>query len=193
MKQTIPNLLSILRIVMVPGLLAAAWFGRETLFLSALVVALASDVADGYLARRFGVVTELGARLDSWGDMATYLSVPLCAWWLYPELLEKEYRFVLITVAAYAIPIVASVWKFRCLASYHTWSAKLSAVVMGTAVLVLFITGHAALFRAAAIIQALVALDCLLITVRLSRPQSNVKSCWHVWRGENIGAQGIRE
>jgi len=96
MKQAIPNTVSSFRLIAVPFLLYFAWSGHKNLFLAMLIVSLSSDAIDGYLSRRFNVASEFGTKLDSWGDMATYLSVPVCAWWLWPDLLKKEAIFVMI-------------------------------------------------------------------------------------------------
>src|SRR5512147_907212 len=87
---TIPNALSALRLVLAPVLLYLAWTGQPTPFLVALVVSLLSDLCDGWFARRFNQATHLGTLLDSYGDLATYMTVPLCAWWLWPDLIRRE-------------------------------------------------------------------------------------------------------
>ena len=65
----VPDLLSGLRLVLAPVLLALAWFGYPNAFLVCLVVSLFSDLADGFLARRYGQVSELGAKLDGRGNV----------------------------------------------------------------------------------------------------------------------------
>lgn len=68
MTYTIPNILSISRLALVPVLVALAYFGEAQAFLAVLAVSLLSDAFDGYIARKLNQTTELGARLDSWGD-----------------------------------------------------------------------------------------------------------------------------
>ena len=84
-RLNVPNGLSAFRIACVPILLVLAWHGALAPFLIGFALGLASDVLDGVLARRLGQVTEFGARLDQWGDFALWLSLPLAAWWLWPE------------------------------------------------------------------------------------------------------------
>lgn len=180
MKKTIPNILSAFRIIAVPFLLYFAWMGYQNLFLGLLLISLLSDAIDGYIARRLNFTSEFGTKLDSWGDMATYLTVPFCAWLLWPEILKKEAIYVFIVIAAYVIPIIAGIIKFRRLPNYHTWGAKIAADILSVAIFILFITGISWPFRVAAVVQAIVACEEVFITIQLSELQCNVQSLWHV-------------
>ena len=178
----IPNLLSGFRLIAALFLLYFAWTGRHNLFLALLAIALFTDSIDGFVARRLRVASEFGTKLDSWGDLATYLTVPLCAYWLWPDILKREAFFVLLVIAAFILPLIAGFIKFQKLPSYHTWAAKASAVLISTAAFILFITEIAWPFRVAAWVQVLVACEEIAITLRLSEIQSNVRSFWHVNR-----------
>ena len=70
---TIPNLITLYRLLMVPVILYFAISGREKLFAIFLVINLVSDIIDGYIARRFKMETEIGARLDSFADNFNYV------------------------------------------------------------------------------------------------------------------------
>jgi cardiolipin synthase len=65
---TIPNALSLLRIFLLAPFLIAVIYRQYTVSLVIFVCAGISDVLDGYLARRLGQVTRLGAYLDPLGD-----------------------------------------------------------------------------------------------------------------------------
>ena len=177
---SIPNLLSGFRIIAAPLLLYLAWLGHSNQFLALFVVSLLSDSIDGFLARRLNEVSELGAKLDSWGDLATNLSLPLCAWWLWPEILKREAFFVLFALVAYILPLLVGFVKFHRLPSYHTWAGKTAAVLMGPAVIILLIMDIAWPFRCAAIFQAFVACESIAITLQLQKLQNNVRSYWHL-------------
>lgn len=178
----LPNLLSGFRLIAAPFLLYLAWTGQPGLFLGLLAIAFLSDAVDGLAARRLHVDSELGTKLDSWGDLAIYVTIPLCSWWLWPDLVKREAAFVLLVLLAYAIPIVAALGKFGRLTSYHTWTAKAVAVLMSVALFLLFVADVAWPFRLAAVALALSACEELAITLRLPRVQSNVRSYWHVTR-----------
>lgn len=178
--NVVPNIISGTRIAFAPILLFLAWEGHRNAFTLLLFISLVSDAIDGYIARRFNVSSKLGAKLDSLGDMAIYLSVPICAWWLWPQILKQEALFVFIAIAAYIVPLSAGLIKFRKIPSYHTFGAKIAAVFMSTAILFMFLTEFTWIFRIAAIFQSLVACEEVLITIRLPILQSNVKSFWHL-------------
>lgn len=88
--MTLPNLLSVSRLLIGPALRYLAWTGNTALFFLFFVTSLLSDVADGYLARKLNQVSELGAQLDSWGDLAIYVTAPIGVWWLWPERIQPE-------------------------------------------------------------------------------------------------------
>jgi len=176
----IPNILSGFRIITAPFLLYLAWHGYRNCFIGLLIISLLSDAVDGYIARKYNVSTNLGTKLDSLGDMAIYLTLPLCAWWLVPEILRQEALFACIVLIAYITPLIAGIIKFKQIPSYHTYGAKIAAILMSTAILILFMTEFTWIFRFAAIFQIIVALEEVLITLRLPKLQDNVKSIWHV-------------
>ena len=176
----LPNILSGFRIIAVPFLLYFSWKGSRNLFIGLLIISLATDAVDGFISRKFNLESPIGAKLDSWGDMATYLTVPLCAWWLWPDMLKKEAVFVFLVIGAYVLPILAGLIKFHQIPSYHTWGAKTAAVFMSGAVLIMFIWEITGPFRLAAVFQALVAVEEIMITIRLNSLQQNVKSFWHL-------------
>jgi phosphatidylglycerophosphate synthase len=185
MRQ-LPNLVSVFRLGMVPALAALAWSGQPRLFLIGLVTSLLSDVLDGWLARHCRVTSELGARLDSWGDLATYATLPLFAWWLWPELLRAQAPFLAVALIAYFTPTGVGLLRWRRLTSYHTWLAKGTALVMGVALLCLFAGGPAWPFQLAVAALVLEALEELAITAVLPRPRSNVPTLWHAWRVRGV-------
>ena len=99
-----PNLLSAFRVACVPVLLALAWNGATGTFLALFGLGLVSDVLDGALARRLGLESDFGARLDQWADFALWVSFPLGAWWLWPEIVRREAAYVILAIVCLLLP-----------------------------------------------------------------------------------------
>ena len=66
--MTVPNILSFLRLALVPVFLVAILEGQDRLALGVLVVSSVTDFLDGLIARRFGQITRLGQLLDPAAD-----------------------------------------------------------------------------------------------------------------------------
>ncbi len=65
---TLPNLLSLLRIAAAPFIVVAMTERRYDVALVLFIAASVTDLLDGYIARRFGWTSPLGALLDPAGD-----------------------------------------------------------------------------------------------------------------------------
>lgn len=65
---TIPNMISVGRLGLIPFFVAAALTGHHTLAFSLFVTAGISDIFDGWIARRFNQKSSIGAVLDPAAD-----------------------------------------------------------------------------------------------------------------------------
>lgn len=76
---TVPNVLSAFRLLLVPAL-AWLYLIRKDYYATAWVLLLsgATDIADGFIARRFGMVSDLGKALDPIADKLTQIVMLAC-------------------------------------------------------------------------------------------------------------------
>jgi cardiolipin synthase len=72
---SIPNLITLARIILVPVVVWAIATGQLHLAFLLFLAAAISDGVDGFLAKRFGWKTELGAYLDPLADKALIVSI----------------------------------------------------------------------------------------------------------------------
>lgn len=81
MFKHVPNILSAFRILLVP-VFAFVYFsnieGAHNFALAIFIVANVTDVIDGYLARKFDLITKVGTVLDPLADKLMQLTVLIC-------------------------------------------------------------------------------------------------------------------
>jgi len=73
--MSIPNLITLARILLVPVLVWAIISGEMQLAFLLFLAAGISDAIDGFLAKRFNMATELGAYLDPLADKVLIVSI----------------------------------------------------------------------------------------------------------------------
>jgi cardiolipin synthase len=163
----IPNIITVFRVFLIPAL---AWLLVERNYAGALTVfaiAAVSDFFDGVIARRFGFMTEFGARLDPIADKLTMLvtTVMLAAQGWVPVWLAATIVLRDVTIVSGAVAYHMMVGR---IAISPTWLSKLNtALEFVTLTLVLADAASAADFRTW--LPALFAL--VLVTVLASGAQ----------------------
>lgn len=73
--MSIPNIISLFRVILVPVIFWLLVTGELQIAFFVFLVAGISDAVDGFLAKRFGWATELGAYLDPLADKLLIVSI----------------------------------------------------------------------------------------------------------------------
>jgi len=184
----LPNLVSLIRILIAPILFYLALHNMQFWFMALLLFSGFTDVLDGFLARSLNQVTKLGSLLDSWGDFTIYSSMAICAWILWPDIVLQEMTYFVLIVCSFCVPVLAGLLKFKTLTSYHTWSVKFAVVCMFFAYILLF-SGFAEWpFRAAAFICLYAGLEEIMITLLMQHPRRDIRSIWSVIKRQKPAA-----
>ena len=102
--MSIPNLITLARILAVPVILWAITSGEMRIAFALFLAAGLSDLVDGYLAKRFGMATELGAYLDPLADKAMIVSIYVAL-----GIVEAMPRWLVILVVSRDLLIVGGV------------------------------------------------------------------------------------
>ena len=71
----IPNFLSLIRIILIPITARLFYIGKIETAAAVFVAACLTDILDGYIARHFNMVTDLGKILDPLADKGMQLTV----------------------------------------------------------------------------------------------------------------------
>ena len=135
---TIPNLLSLVRLLLIPAII---WLycKKEDYIAAAIMTVLSglTDVADGIIARKFHLVSDLGKILDPTADKLTQAALIFCLiskyeWmlWLFIFFAVKE-----ITMGISGLIVI----KKKDVVNSAQWFGKLATVVLYTVMILLFL------------------------------------------------------
>ncbi len=174
----LPNLVSFIRILMAPVLFYFAFTQQPWWFIGVLLFAEFTDVLDGFLARILNQITKMGSHLDSWGDFIIYTTIAICAWILWPDILQREMLYFIIIVLSFTLPALIGFIKFRRFTSYHTWSVKLAVLVTVISYILLFSGLLDWPFRLAAVFCLYAAIEEIAITLLIHHEHVDVRTVW---------------
>ncbi|MDK2804481.1 MAG: CDP-diacylglycerol---glycerol-3-phosphate 3-phosphatidyltransferase [Peptostreptococcaceae bacterium] len=118
--MNIANKLTLSRMIMVPFFLVAVYFEKDSqvLPISAIIFAVASftDFLDGYLARKYNLITDFGKFMDPLADkvlvvaaLAVLVEMNLIPAWMIVLIITREYAVsILRAIAANTGQVIAA-------------------------------------------------------------------------------------
>ena len=131
MKKNIPNILTMLRFVLIPFILYFLSIDNYILTFVFLTLSGITDVLDGFIARKFNFITDFGKLIDPLADKATQLLtlgalvlkniIPL---WILGLLVLKEFVMIAGASFLYGKELVVS----------SKWYGKLATVLIYVAI-----------------------------------------------------------
>ncbi len=93
---TIPNLLSLFRLILIPVIIWLYWFRKDYFPAGVLlIISGLTDLADGYIARHFNAVSNVGKILDPIADKLTQAAMLFCLVTRFP-LMAAPFGFLVI-------------------------------------------------------------------------------------------------
>ena len=93
---TIPNLLSLFRLILIPAIIWLYWFRKDYFPAGVLlIISGLTDLADGYIARHFNAVSNVGKILDPIADKLTQAAMLFCLVTRFP-LMAAPFGFLVI-------------------------------------------------------------------------------------------------
>ncbi len=125
---SIPNLITIFRILLVPFTMWLIVTGQYLPAFLAFVVAGVSDGIDGFIAKRFNQVTELGTYLDPLADKLLLVSIYLAMGFL--ELMPPLLVIIVVSRDVMIVGAVLLSWLIdRPVEMHPLWISKLNTTV----------------------------------------------------------------
>lgn len=127
----VPNILTILRFILIPFIVISIIFGNYFTALIIFIISSITDVLDGYIARKCQVISDFGKLMDPLADKLTQLSILLTLTyqgfipiWIVAILILKESVMISGASFLYGKHLVVS----------SNWYGKLTTVLLFSAV-----------------------------------------------------------
>ena len=135
---TIPNVLSFFRLCLIP-LIMWIYLGLENYILAGFIFFFSglTDLVDGYIARKYNMISDVGKVLDPIADKATQGVVVLLLVTKFPIILAVA-ALILIKEAFMGITGYMIVKKFDIVLAAE-WYGKLSSLIINGAVILLLL------------------------------------------------------
>ena len=126
---TIPNILSFFRITLIPVIIWV-YCGLEMPLLALAFILLSglTDIIDGYIARKYNMITDFGKSIDPIADKMTQIAVLIC--------LVTRFKLMLLPLCIMAVKetvlLLARLWLFKKTAKIYgaVWHGKLNTTLL---------------------------------------------------------------
>jgi CDP-diacylglycerol--glycerol-3-phosphate 3-phosphatidyltransferase len=176
---TIPNILSLYRIIIFPFIFYLVYIKDESLFTVFITISLVTDILDGLIARAFKMQTQIGVKLDSLADIGTTLLAFLAVYVLKWEQLKPHAFAVLIFFIAWLLAYLVAIIRFGGLVGLHTYLFKITGYLQGAFIVTLFVFNfNLLLFYFAVIVGIIASIEEIIIVSIIPKPISNVKGLY---------------
>jgi len=134
-KLNIADWFSFYRILASPLLLLFLILEDRDVFKWLLLISFCTDMIDGFLARKLKITSPRGSQLDSIGDQVTFV-MGLAGLAVFQfDFIKANYVIILIVFALYMLQMLIAFIKYRKTTAFHTYMAKLSAILQGVFIL----------------------------------------------------------
>lgn len=138
---TVPDWFSFYRIVAAPILLVVLFLDLRLLFSWLLLISFATDAVDGFLARKYKITSDRGSQLDSLGDQITFVIGVFGLFYFEYDFIYDNLWLILIAFAPYVLQMVIALVKYGKTTAFHTYLAKVSAILQALFILCLLFFG----------------------------------------------------
>lgn len=166
----LPNILSMFRIVLIP-VFVVLYFSHDVAHhylwaMITVIVAALTDVVDGYIARRFNLITAVGKILDPMADKMMQAAVLVCLAFTHPLVVPMA----AIHFVKEMTMLIGGLWFFRQQNQPYSsrWWGKLSTVIIIVTLVLIIFSDVADYVPNVLVIVGIVASICSMIFAFIS-------------------------
>jgi phosphatidylglycerophosphate synthase len=163
------NAVTLLRAVLIAPIFGFLWIGQDRLALGLYILAAATDLIDGWLARRFKQSSEFGAQLDAVVDNVFSLAILGFLALAYPGLVVRQWIAAAVLFGGPVAYLGVSWLMTRRLMMFHVWSAKVGAFLLFCLWPAIAVTGWTGWFWLSALVVGLSRLEQVFLIARGGR------------------------
>jgi len=188
---TIPNFLSLSRLVLLPVLFVFVIKDMRTAFLIGYIILGSTDYFDGLIARKFNQKTDLGKTLDSVADIFFYVSSAYFLAKLYPAYLAPNRILLIAFFVLFGLSFIVSAIKCKKPIMMHTFLLRLNGV------LVYFLIVLSYFFNTTYFITAILAIyfvgfiEEIIIFLKFGEVDVDTPSIFHLLKAQKQESEGV--
>tara|TARA_R110002126_G_scaffold277560_1_gene423492 strand:- start:57233 stop:57823 length:591 start_codon:yes stop_codon:yes gene_type:complete len=182
-NYNIADWFSFYRILAAPFLLLLIWLDARFIFTSFLLVSYLTDSIDGYLARKLNITSARGSQLDSFGDQVTLVVGLLGLYYFEKDFIHKNVVLIFIVFLPYLVQMLIAYSKYEKATAFHTYLAKLSAVLQAVFILwALFFSPEYLLFYLMIVVGLLETIEEITLIFIYDNWTSDIKGLYWVYK-----------
>ena len=132
-KENIPNILTVIRFILIPFIFITVISHHYLIGLIIFTISAITDILDGYIARKYNYITDIGKLIDPLADKLTQISLLLALtilnilpWWILAVVFIKECSMIITASVLYSRKDVVV---------YSKWYGKLATILFYLAII----------------------------------------------------------
>ena len=180
----VPNLLSLSRVLFIPLLLYFVNNDMRLAFTIGYVLVALTDFFDGKIARKFNQCTELGKAMDSYCDLAFYLSTAYYVYKLYPLHLSKNLPTFIVLLCVIVLSLVVAKVRIGKPVMLHTWLLKIPSALVTIYVLFSYFVDSPFAFTVVLAVYMLGFIESIIIFIKYGDVDPDSQSMFNVIMNE---------
>lgn len=131
-KENIPNILTIIRFILIPFIFIIVINKHYLLGLIIFTISAITDILDGYIARKYNYITDIGKLIDPLADKLTQVSLLLA---LFILNLIPLWILLIVFIKELVIIVSASLlYSKKDVVVYSKWYGKLATTLFYLAI-----------------------------------------------------------